>query len=196
MLSAFFHKFILLDPTNTKIQSRILNGKEIERNSMPWLVDVGGDCTGFLIGKKHFLTAMHCYKVLKFKFVYIGSHDRSSAENDHCEKFEVDSVIGIGRDGKNIKPSEFTSKDGIYSSPDIAIVTLKKEIQFSATINKAILDPPSRLWDSCQSCGGICAAKNKHSFLATGWGLYKLSKIPDVYIHVYMYIYIYIYILV
>lgn len=150
---------------------------------MPWLVEVKG-CTGFIIGKKHFLTAIHCYdtdeKMKRREWVYIGLHYMKVPKKPFIGKrvqINTKGVFGINMLGVSVIPFP----DAESHVPDIALVTLVKEIQFGKRINKAILDSPSSFGDDCRMCTGICQISSGHYFQATGFGLYQFRKISKLH---------------
>ena len=147
---------------------------------MPWLVDAIA-CTGIIIGKKHFLTAMHCYdtyeKMNRREWVHIGSHYKEKPNQPFIgQKVQIDRnrVFGIGPRGRSITPYP---KAQDYHVPDIVLVTLLEEIQFSQTIQKAFLVSPSSPGDDCKECTGICQNYSGYLFRATGWGRVSNSKV-------------------
>jgi len=145
--------------------ARVRDGVIIEPHSMPWLVRIcsGGCCSGSIIGKRHVLTAAHCYGM--DMTVAVGAHNLNDlgevGKEVKVEKFEVFSDEG---------PRELSLEDYVlwrdYGDRDIAVITLAEDVlsDRNLKVEKAMLGAPSDT--DCQDCSGTCNS----TFDASGWG--------------------------
>jgi len=150
--------------------ARVRDGEIVDPpHSMPWLVYIEYDkedgrymCTGSIIGKRHVLTAAHCYGMKMT--VAVGAHDLMElgevGKEVNAEKFEVFNDEG---------PKELSLAKLEYSKydRDIAIITLAENVlnDDSLQTKKAILGAPSDT--DCRDCTGACNG----TFDASGWGI-------------------------
>jgi len=149
--------------------ARVRDGEIVDPpHSMPWLVYIEYDkedgrymCTGSIIGKRHVLTAAHCYGTKMT--VAVGAHDLNElgkvGRRVKAEKFEVFSDEG---------PKEMSLVNLEYPKydRDIAIITLAEDVlnDDSLRVEKALLGEPSTT--DCRDCTGICSG----TLDASGWG--------------------------
>ena len=116
-----------------------------------------------IIGRKHILTAGHCYPTA---YAIVGAHDTKTTG----QKYKVSEVHGMDQYGDIVNYQDYTNYESVISNyptnvVDIAILTLESDIEFGDTVSKARLDYPS---DECKTCDGYCGSS--WTFQATGWG--------------------------
>ena len=159
--------------------SRVLNGIPLVKHEIPWLTPIFdfsktiSHCTGSIIGKHHVLTAAHCNKlewvategahnvtevksyneILKFQYLRKGeAYDIKSAPDREEEKMKWARCKWVI---PGICPPAI----------DIAVITLKDEIQFKpGVVEKAKLAP------LCNSCCPLCQKDCDIDLTAAGWG--------------------------
>ena len=155
-----------------KYGSRILNGQIIPAHSKPYLVDVVEVCTGSILGKRHILSAAHCFIggwFNKARFFDVGSHDTRSHIGQRLQRT---SIEGIDKDGQ---PVQFPVDPSVYSITtnliDIAVITVHNNIRFTENVKKVRLEFPKAASDDCLICSGDCHPNKM--FNVYGWGYYS-----------------------
>ena len=158
-------------PLILEASSRVSNGMPLLKHEMPWLVPIFDSsktesrCTGSIIGKYHVLTSAHCNyldwvategahktseiesfnEIVKFQYLWgEEAYDIKSAPDREEHKMYWARC-------KNLKPS-----DCCIDIIDIAVITLKDEIQFKpGLVEKAKLAPLSNI--GCPHCRPDCS---------------------------------------
>jgi len=154
------------DPTD-----RVRDGKIIDPpHSMPWLVAIlhnhKRECSGSIIGKRHVLTAAHCYG-MKMS-VAVGAHNLNElgkvGKEVNVEKFEV--ISDEGPKELSVEKFDWYAIEHIFTNRDIAIITLPEDVLNDHTlkVEKAMFGATSDT--DCRDCSGTCNG----TFDASGWG--------------------------
>ena len=147
-------------------RARIINGKEVKKHSVPWLVRIGdGDCKSFcggsLIQSNMVLSAAHC-KEKNNNIVTLGDHD--------CDDTDDEKRIKVKR--WILHEDYFISNNSEYALNDIAIVILEKRAIYSKTIAPICL--PSKPYTDFSNVAGQLAT-------AAGWGDHKVNETSEEY---------------
>ena len=156
-----------------KYGSRILNGQIIQAHSKPYLVDVVGACTGSILGKRHILSAAHCFTGAAYnrvRFFHVGYHD--TRQIFIGQRLQRTSIEGINKDGQ---PVQFPVDPSVYSITtnliDIAVITVHNNIRFTENVKKVRLESPKAASGDCLICSGDCNPNKV--FNVYGWGFYS-----------------------
>jgi len=120
---------------------RIMGGAKANKNEFPWQVYLNlgeGWCGGSLISSKTVLTAAHCIHHVSTGSikVYVEAHDVQHGK--FRQKTVKKKIEHPGYEFKTNEKGHLT-----YVKDDIALLTLKKPVKFSRTVQPICL-PPSR----------------------------------------------------
>ena len=139
------------------------------------MVDVSGVCTGSILGKRHILSAAHCFAAVQnynnYKFFYVGTHhklDRSTGQ-----RLQRNSIVGVTKNGYPVEFPLHYFYQFDRNLIDIAIIILDSEICFTENIKKVRLENPKDASDNCLECSGDCDPSK--IFKVYGWGNHELG---------------------
>lgn len=149
------------------IQTRIINGRDAQRNRYPWIVSVlgAGGCAGTVINDRYILTAAHCMnganntRLPQDKVrVILGAHNIKErwARSGQFRQLDVEWY--------KIHPNAGTVQlSGAKLENDIALIKLKDPLTFNSQFNPVCLANFSRY----------------NNLFSIGWGYHFNGKLTD-----------------
>ena len=149
------------------VQTRIINGREAQRNRYPWMVSVigHGGCGGTIINDRYVLTAAHCMNgpnntrlAQGSVRVILGAHEINERWARSGEFRELDvEWFKVHPDAGTVEMS------GANMQNDLALIKLKYPIPFGSELNPICLPNFNEY----------------HDLFSIGWGHYFNGKLTE-----------------